>query len=407
MEFFGRWGSVPVRSSADRRCHDRICEPAETVAALRPFFGRLGITRVARQTGLDTIGIPCFAAIRPNSQTLATNQGKGVDDDAAMASAVMEAAEYAVAERPGCRVLAASAAGLKAGGMRVYRADRLLPAGEALSDAAAIGWVEGIDLLSGEAVMVPLAAVTLGADPPGASGMSRSTNGLASGNCREEAIFHAVCELIERDATTLWTLRPPSRSQATEIDRRAFADPVVDELADKIAAAGLTLRLFDQTSDIGVPVIYATIFGATGTDSDFDLAAGCGCHPVATRAAIRAITEAAQTRITNIAGARDDFDPADYSRARSAEHVRFVESPAPSAPPPQGLPHGSSLKALLDFCLDRLRARRIDELVAVDLGGGEFGISVFKLLAPGLEDRGPNHNWRPGPRAALALLELT
>jgi len=28
-----------------------------------------------------------------------------------------------------------------------------------------------------------------------------------------------------------------------------------------------------------------------------------------------------------------------------------------------------------------------------------------KLLAPMLEDRGPNQNWRPGARAALATLE--
>jgi ribosomal protein S12 methylthiotransferase accessory factor len=57
---------------------------------MRPFFRDLGITRVARQTGLDCIGIPCFAAIRPNAATLAVNQGKGTDDDAAEASAVME-----------------------------------------------------------------------------------------------------------------------------------------------------------------------------------------------------------------------------------------------------------------------------------------------------------------------------
>ncbi|HEY9009478.1 MAG TPA: hypothetical protein VIN06_00525, partial [Devosia sp.] len=64
---------------------------------MRPFLADFGITRLARQTGLDAIGIPCFAAIRPNSKTLSVNMGKGIDDDAAMASAIMEAVEYAIA----------------------------------------------------------------------------------------------------------------------------------------------------------------------------------------------------------------------------------------------------------------------------------------------------------------------
>jgi ribosomal protein S12 methylthiotransferase accessory factor len=234
--------------------------------------------------------------------------------------------------------------------------------------------------------------------------MSRSTNGLASGNCRDEAIFHALCELVERDATTLWGLRSARQREASEIDPLAFEDPLVDEMCTKIADAGFTLRLFDQTSDIGIPVIYATIFGETGSNAYFDLAAGAGCHPVASRSAQRAITEAAQTRITNIAGARDDFDPSDYMRSRAAPHLHLSEPPSPKSPPPAGLGAGRSLKTLIDFCLNRLRVSSIDEVIAVDLGGGEFGISVLKLLAPRLEDRGPNSNWRPGRRAATAIL---
>lgn len=395
---------MPVRTAVDRRIHDRICAPADTVAALRPFFGRLGITRIARQTGLDAIGIPCFAAIRPNSQTLAANQGKGVDDDAAMASAVMEAAEYAVAERPTCRVLHATAEELEADGWRLHSAQRLFATGQVLARDKVIGWVEGTELFTGDAVLVPLAAVTLGTEIPGAAGMSRSTNGLASGNCREEALFHALCELVERDATTLWGLRQPARAEATELDPEAFEDPIIDEMTTKITDAGFTLRLFDQTSDIGIPVIYATIFGETGSNTYFDLAAGVGCHPLAGRAAMRAITEAAQTRITNIAGARDDFDPSEYALSRPGPHFSLAGSPSPKSRPPAGLGPGRSLNTLIDFCLDRLRASSINEIIAVDLGGGEFGISVLKLLAPRLEDRGPNSNWRPGPRAAAAIL---
>src|SRR6266540_5919687 len=44
--------------------HDRMVSPAETVARLRPAFPALGITRLARVTGLDRIGIPVFIAVR-------------------------------------------------------------------------------------------------------------------------------------------------------------------------------------------------------------------------------------------------------------------------------------------------------------------------------------------------------
>ena len=71
----------------------RVVDPAVTLARVMPLAPRMGITRVAVLTGLDTIGIPVAAAIRPNSRSIAQHQGKGATLDAAKASAVMEAAE--------------------------------------------------------------------------------------------------------------------------------------------------------------------------------------------------------------------------------------------------------------------------------------------------------------------------
>jgi YcaO-like protein with predicted kinase domain len=61
----------------------RLVPPAETLARLRPLLPKLGITRVANVTGLDTIGIPVAMAVRPNSRSLSVSQGKGLDLDAA------------------------------------------------------------------------------------------------------------------------------------------------------------------------------------------------------------------------------------------------------------------------------------------------------------------------------------
>lgn len=396
-----------VGAISNRLYSDRICAPAETVAALRPYFARLGITRVARQTGLDNIGIPCFAAIRPNAHTLATSQGKGIDDDAALASAVMEAAEYAIAEMPLCPVHYASTEMLLSQNIHLHSPERLLPPGEVIAPERIIGWVEAHELFSGSAILVPQDAVTIGSCHADSAGMSRSTNGLASGNCADEAIFHGLCELIERDASTLWGLRGPATAERTALDPAAFDDPVIDALVSKIERAGLVLRLFNQTSDISVPVIYATIFEPSGARSHFDLAAGAGCHPVAARAALRAITEAAQTRITNIAGARDDFDPSEYHLTLPASSMPYQKcADTPNASPPSGCRSDAQLNELTSFCLQALRDRSIDEVIVAHLGGEQFGISVVKVLAPLLEDRGPNINWRPGPRATAALMRI-
>lgn len=82
------------------RYADRLFSPSDTVARMGGWFKQLGITRVASVTALDRIGIPVYLATRPNSCTLAVTQGKGIDDDSARASAIMEAAEQAIAERP-------------------------------------------------------------------------------------------------------------------------------------------------------------------------------------------------------------------------------------------------------------------------------------------------------------------
>jgi ribosomal protein S12 methylthiotransferase accessory factor len=168
---------------------DRLRAPAETVAIVRSHFARLGITRLADQTGLDRLGIPCYAAFRPNAATLATNQGKGLTRDAAMASAVMEAAEFAIAERPSVDRLFRSLTELAERGIAHHLPRRKLPIGWQPEADARIAWVMGQDVLSGRSVLVPYDALVIdgvrGDLPP----VSQSTNGLASGNCYEEAFL--------------------------------------------------------------------------------------------------------------------------------------------------------------------------------------------------------------------------
>ena len=70
----------------------------ETWRRFAPAARKAGITRIADITGLDTLGVPVFAAIRPMGKSLSTQQGKGASADAARVSALMESLETYSAE---------------------------------------------------------------------------------------------------------------------------------------------------------------------------------------------------------------------------------------------------------------------------------------------------------------------
>jgi YcaO-like protein with predicted kinase domain len=382
---------------------DRTCPPRETVDRLRPHFRALGITRLARQTGLDTIGIPCFSAIRPNARTLACSQGKGVDDDAAMASAVMEAAEFALAEREMPPAWFGSAATLQAMDASWFDPQRLLPFGQQFDLDRPLAWLAGRNVVSGGPVLIPRDAVRFDGETPDLIGIAQSTNGLASGNTPEEAEFHGVCELVERDASSLWSLLSAEQQAKSAFDPARLQDPVVDRLVARVAAANLRLQLFDLTSDIGVPTVMALIGPVEGWRY-FEAAAGTGTHPVPARAAQRAITEAAQSRITSIAGARDDVPTAQYETTKDAAVSDLLVVPC-TADPPIGLTADAGRETARTFLRRALATAGITDPVAASLGGESFGISVVRVLSQVLEDREANPNWRPGARAVERLLE--
>ena len=74
---------------------DRAIPPEETWRRVEPLLRQHGITRLARLTGLDRIGIPVWNAVAPNARSIVINQGKGITDIDARVSAAMEALERA------------------------------------------------------------------------------------------------------------------------------------------------------------------------------------------------------------------------------------------------------------------------------------------------------------------------
>ena len=108
---------------------------------------------------------------------------------------------------------------------------------------------------------------------------------------------------------------------------RRSDDPQLGDLLRSVERAGLRLQLFDMTTDLQVPSYMAVLWPSSDEKSPVptwaSVSGGCGCHPLSTRAIIRALTEAAQARAALVAGARDDF---------SGEHYCLIERPGDMVP---------------------------------------------------------------------------
>jgi ribosomal protein S12 methylthiotransferase accessory factor YcaO len=137
-----------------------------------------------------------------------------------------------------------------------------------------------------------------------------------------------------------------------------------------------------------------------------DDAEGMGCHPDRNVALLRALTEAAQSRLGFISGARDDpsgWDHADGTdQEPSTAHGMAGEAVRDFTAVPMF--DGDSLDADVAWELAALRSVGISEVVAVDLTHEDFGIPVVRVIVPGLE--GPTTtvpNCRLGQRAAKLI----
>jgi ribosomal protein S12 methylthiotransferase accessory factor len=371
----------------------RLVSPAETLSTVQPYFPVMGITRVADITGLDTIGIPVVAVCRPNSRSVVVSLGKGLDLTTAKASGVMESVEAFVAERIIQPLTLGSVNDLRFA-RRLIDVELLPRPPDSLYHVDfPLLWIEGQDLVTRTRIWVPYelvhTAYTL--PPPTGTGCFVATsNGLASGNHLLEAISHGICETVERDAVTLHELRTPEQRALRRIDPRTVDDAGCAEALGRLACAGMSVAIWDMTTDIRIPAFKCVIAddvqhpGRVRSGS-----AGMGCHPDRGIALLRALTEAAQARLAVISATRDE--PANLHSAREAapeaghQQPTDLQSEAPCdfAAVPAFV--SDSLDKDVAWELEALRSAGISDVVVVDLTREEFKVAVVRVIIPGLE----------------------
>ncbi|WP_374651325.1 YcaO-like family protein [Dongia sp.] len=373
---------------------------------------RLGITRVGDITGLDTIGLPVWFATRPNSRALSVSQGKGLTAAQARVSAIMEAAETAIAERPeGLGLVFGCCHEMAARGARTIPFERMMRCNASrIGPARERAWVQGHALRAGHDVFAPFELIGLDLRtraPWNHDAFKMSSIGLAAAGDAARAELHALLEAIEHDATATLDLLGLGANVARGVALEPGSHAELDHAIAAVMAAGFTPCFFDLTGRVAVPVVACfltrQVLSSEGTGDK--LTAGFACRLDASQAALAALLECVQSRATDIAGARDDIADEDYRASRAklpvANGTRRLGDIRGHCAASAGWPAEKYLERVREAVL----AEGMDDIFTFELAHGIPGLHVMRVLVPDLAATGGAGVTQGGASLLDALLQ--
>ena len=268
---------------------------------------RCGVTRLADVTGLDHIGMPVFQAVRPWSRALSVHQGKGLTRSMAMVGALMEGVESYHAENFDGERTVASFDELAVGNRAPALSDFALSEIEAPSASFQLAWTPARRLISGTCLMVPFEFVSLDCTNEIDPWIDKSSVGLAAHFERREAILSAIYEVIERDAEWAWRREPIHLRALHRVQANSPPFGWYQALFETIRRSGLRLSLYQIPAIVSLPVFICEIMEPGAGLAARQLVYGSGAHAAPEMALLRSVVEAVQSRVTVIAGVRDDI----------------------------------------------------------------------------------------------------
>ena len=372
----------------------RSVPPEVTLERIEPIMELCGITRCTSVTQLDTLGVPTYCSIRPDAFLLQVSNGKGLTDAAAKVSAIMEGIELYHAETPLEGVLRrCSAAELLEEGATILPPDQVHGYyGNYFNEHFKLDWVCGENLSTGTSVWAPASTIYFDVFP---SLHQTGTNGLASGNTLAEATLHALYELIERDAMTRLFADGQSHigTCAEVIDPQTVDRLELRTIIDQAETNATKVILLRLKSAITVETVWAIFLNAQSFVSSSTFNVGWGTHTDITIATARALTEAAQSRLTVIHGGREDIMTAPAYAAKSVKDsnaYKFFDALEATVSWPElaerskALPPSASIDATVADIIQKLGQAACGDVMRFDLTHPDKNIAVVKLITPKL-----------------------
>ena len=372
----------------------RVIAPEKTIENNENKLITAGITRIADITDLDRIGLPVFTAIRPTAEdgAISIYSGKGITKDHAKASAMMEGFErYSAEKQEDDETIISTVDEISTKGEYIDPKTLNLPQKYEKEDISQIPleWNLATDIISNKDYYVTSNAVfhPYTHDNNIQSFFKSNTNGLASGNILEEAILHGMFEVIERDAWSIFELTHKNYSQ---INLDTIESELINNTIEKFESNGIKIKLMDFTADIKVPTIAASADDTVTKDAGL-LTLGMGTHLDPEIAVLRALTEVAQSRATQINGAREDTVRADFAREAGYERMKRINKYYFRQEEEQvdfrDIENKSttSINEDIEIVKDELIANDIKHILYTDLTRPELDISVVRVIIPEME----------------------
>lgn len=396
----------------------RVLDENSTLEKTKDNLKSIGVTRIASITDLDRLGIPVFSSIRPSAAegAISVYSGKGSNETQARISSMMEGFERCLAEKSGINenvkdeikaihVVESYENLIKEN--QVVSPQSLIIA-ESYNPTALIEWVQGWDLLKNEETFVPANSVYHPYEAPGRTlKLFRSnTNGLAAGNTIEEAIFHGLLEVIERDALSIaeFTRNPGKEIILTEEDGENY------EILRKFTDNEVDVKIWALNHDTDITTVVVATDDVRLKDAAL-LVMGAGTHLKPEIAVRRALTEAAQSRVVQIHGAREDTDregfvrDIGYDRIKRMNKYWYEDGEKVSVSELKDLSKTRPAESI--DVIDEQLKKVTDSAIVVDLSRESIPVPVVRVIIPTFEmytlDRERVGNRvKSGPRKKMA-----
>jgi ribosomal protein S12 methylthiotransferase accessory factor len=363
----------------------RSIAPETTLLYARQLATTAGISEVRDITEMDVLGVPVYVSVRPQARGEAVTFGKGLRPVDAEVGAYMEAIEFFFAE-PGTGKVSThwgSARDVAGAEDAILDFAPLVQREVDLDGPLLLALVR--DLESGNECAIPAELIFYPAPDVGQLLFGSSTNGLASGNSVLEATIQALLELIERDIWSFEFVRGASKL----VDAASLPDDV-REIIERAERNGLQLKVRTIPNEYGMPFFAAFVFDLNNpTRTSFN--GGWACDLDRDRALVRAVTEAAQSRVAfihgEIHGGRKAPAAADDEARLVRQHMLGVSDARQQMllSDISDLAVTGTLEQKLDSVIERLRRVVQQPIYRVVFTSPESPLQVVRVVVPLLE----------------------
>ena len=381
----------------------RSLAPETTLLYARQLAATAGISEVTDITNLDVLGVPVFLSVRSEARAEKFTFGKGLRPIDAEVGAYMEALEFFYAA-PGISSVPTrwgtprDVAGSEHAVDAILDFVPLLNREVDLDGPLLLASVKELD--SEKESLIPAELIFYPARDVGQSLFGSSTNGLASGNSLLEATIQGLLELIERD---IWSFESV-RSASKLVTPTSLPDNV-REIVGRAERNGLQFKIRFIPNDYGMPFFAAFVFDLNNP-SRKTFNGGWACDLDRERALVRAVTEAAQSRVAFIHGGRKA--PKSATTEEEAKIVRQHMLGVSSARQQVSLTDipdlatAGTLDDKLETLIGRLRRVVQKPIYRVALTPSDSPLQVVRLVVPLLENLKENRV-RVGRRLKSAI----